>query len=137
MPANVSVEVDEAELERILLQAAVPEVTKVTQRTQTGAKRRAPVDTGLLRSSIYATVRVSPPLVVGEVGSNLEYAIYVHEGTGIYGPSGKPITPKRSRVLVFKVRGKTVFAHSVKGQRPQPFLVDALEWASPWPVVPG
>lgn len=51
-------------------------------RVQNGARRRVNVDTGRLRSSI----NVEGPVVRGggagvRVGTNVEYAIYVHEGT--------------------------------------------------------
>lgn len=57
----------------------------------------------------------------------VQYARYVNDGTGVYGPSGKPIqskkqgkviTPKRPNgVLVFEIDGKTIFAKSVKQPR--------------------
>jgi hypothetical protein len=45
----------------------------------------------------------------------VHYADKVEGGTGIFGPSKRPITPKRAKVLAFTVGGKTVFAKSVKG----------------------
>lgn len=45
----------------------------------------------------------------------------MQEGTGIYG-SGQPITPKRSKFLVFDLNGTKVFPKSVKGSPPRPFL---------------
>lgn len=56
------------------------------------------------------------------VGTQLPYAKWLQEGTGIYGPSGKPITPKNARVLVFIINGVTYFCKSVKGSPPRPFL---------------
>lgn len=52
-------------------------------RVQNAARQRAPVDTGRLRSSIATTrpeARGNRTLVV-RIGSNVRYAIYVHEGT--------------------------------------------------------
>lgn len=51
-------------------------------RVQSTAKRLCPVDTGRLRSSIQTT----PPFDEGDhitvsVGTNVEYAIFVHNGT--------------------------------------------------------
>lgn len=49
-----------------------------------------------------------------EVGTNLHYAPYVEEGTGIYGPKGRPITPKAAKVLAWKSAGKPMTG---KGKR--------------------
>ena len=116
------------------------------------AKRNVKRDTGILAASIEPTVNVYGRLVVGRVGSPLEYARYLHEGTGIYGPKGKPIVPVTAKALRFKPgrmigplpagqrgtspedRGEWVFARSVKGIPPHPFLVEALERISPYPV---
>lgn len=63
------------------------------------------------------------------VGTNLrtpdgKYGIgrLMQEGTGIYGPSGQPITPNKGRFLAFEVNGQMVYARSVKGSPPRPFL---------------
>jgi hypothetical protein len=61
------------------------------------------------------------------VGTNLNdngfsYPRAVQEGTGIYGPSGAPITPKRGKFLVFEVNGQLIFARSVRGSPPRKFL---------------
>jgi len=56
------------------------------------------------------------------VGTNLAYARMVQEGTGIYGPSGEPITPKTGKYLVFTANGRTYFMRSVRGAPGRPFL---------------
>lgn len=94
----------------------------------TGPKR---VDTGRLRASI-ATVLVNRgglPAVL--VGTNVEYARYVHDGTGIYGPRRRPIRPVTHRFLRFKPKGSNryVYAKQVRGMRPNPFLAKALSAA--------
>lgn len=102
------------------------------------ARKRCPVDEGTLRASIthVTTVRDGSAKVV--VGSPLPYAEYFHTGTGIYGPKGTPITPVTRQALKFKwdgpggaTRSKDkrgyVFAKSVKGIKPNPFLADALQ----------
>src|SRR5688572_30435720 len=53
-------------------------IQKVTLVVEGRAKQKAPVRTGTLRRSISSRV-VSP--MEGAVGSNLEYATYVHDGT--------------------------------------------------------
>lgn len=94
--------------------------------TGSGPKR---VDTGLLRASISVQLRTwaSGDIAV-RIGTNVYYAFWVHEGTGIYGPRHTPIVPKRARYLRFKPKGmaKYIYRKSVKGMKPNPFLVKAL-----------
>ncbi len=68
---------------------------------------------------------------VGRVGTNVFYALFVHEGTGIYGPKGVPITPKRAKFLRWRKKqgGGYVYAKIVKGMRPNPFLKNAISAA--------
>ncbi len=105
-------------------------------RVQTLAKKLAPADTGRLRGDI--SLAVEPRVVMGiatfaiVVGASVQYAMWVHEGTGIYGPRGTPIVPHGGGTyLVFKSKrtGKMVFARSTRGQHPAPFLREALRAA--------
>ncbi len=93
-----------------------------------GPKR---IDTGRLRASISTSVvqRPSGPAVV--VGTNVRYARFVHNGTGLYGPRHRMITPVRAKRLRFKPRGsrRYVYARAVRGMAPNPFLKNAL-WAA-------
>lgn len=86
------------------------------------------IDTGRLVNSVTVEIDRRAGLPIIRVGTNVEYARYIHDGTGIYGPKGTPITPKRSQFLVFTPKGSTdvVFARQVRGIRPTPFLRDAL-----------
>jgi hypothetical protein len=56
------------------------------------------------------------------------HAIWVHDGTGIYGPHRSPIVPRRAKNLVFRSHktGRRFVLPSVKGQKPQPFLDEAF-----------
>lgn len=99
--------------------------------TLSGPKR---VDTGLLRASINVQLLQARRGLVVRVGTNLYYARWVHEGTGIYGPRHTVIKPRNGKVLVFKAsygpkwgpyKG-TVVVRSVKGMKPNRFLVYAL-----------
>ena len=101
------------------------------------AKKQCPVDEGTLRSSITHVTQVREGSASVVVGTPLDYGRYLHEGTGIYGPNGTPIVPVTRKALKFKwdgpgkaTRSKDkrgyVFAKSVKGVRPNPFLADAL-----------
>lgn len=103
------------------------------------AKERAPYDKGDLRRAIQhegleglAARAYAPPI------NGVPYPFFQHEGTGIYGPKGVPIRPKKpGGWLVFKVKGailpgkgrrapsSLVFAKEVRGVPPTPFMRDA------------
>src|SRR5688572_17104741 len=119
-------------------------VRRIGNRVQNVARRRAPKDTGALAASLHTVVGAAPGFVFADIGSNLDYALWQHEGTGIYAGQGY-IRPKRARVMRFKpgrkigpVRGSGkfsrgrrqtggfVYAHKVKGTPPNPYLVSAL-----------
>lgn len=118
-------------------------VRDLTRRVENEAKRRVAVDEGTLRASISSTVTVEPGRVVGRVGSPLPYARYVEEGTGLYGPKHRLITPVSAKVLRFKGTrgggagdrpGGWVFTPYVRGMRPRPYLVPAVRAVVPWPI---
>ena len=101
-------------------------------RVQAGAKQRVRANEGILRNSIHLASIVTDTGDLGvEIGSDLRYALYVHNGTGVYGQYGSPIVPTHGQFLVFTPRGsgRVVFARSVLGQEPNPFLKDALPLA--------
>ncbi len=57
------------------------------------------------------------------VGTNVQYARYVQEGTGIYGPGGTPIVPTSSKFLSWiGADGNRIFAKSIQGSPPRKFL---------------
>ena len=90
-----------------------------------GPKR---INTGRLRSSIAVQLLSRRGGLVCRIGSNVHYALYVHEGTGVYGPRHRPIRPVTKRYLRFKPRGSRefVFARQVRGMKPNKYLVRAL-----------
>ncbi len=117
------------------------------------AKELCPVDNGTLRASITTTVEHTGGDVTVLVGSPLNYALYRHEGTGIYGPRGTPIVPVHATVLRWPTRGTSssrasripgrgrirsrsqaatgyAFARSVKGTPGVKYLLDALPAAA-------
>ena len=65
--------------------------------------------------------------VVGRVGTNLEYAPYLHEGTGIYARAGNG----RKEVPWVYYDEKTDKFYSTKGIKPCPFLQEACDKVSP------
>lgn len=107
----------------------------------------ARVDTGTLRGSITYVVNADDKSVT--VGTNVKYAIYVHEGTGIYAPSGgtggwwvyvlngngtmkghasgKRYTEAEARRIVAMLHEKGLDAHMTQGMRPNRFLKNAIE----------
>lgn len=94
--------------------------------------QRAPrrVDTGHLRSSIHTTLLTLNNAPAVRVGTNVFYAIFVHNGTGIYGPRGATIKPRSAKFLSWKSKsGKRIYAREVKGMKPNPFLADAIDAA--------
>lgn len=101
-------------------------VQKLARANLARSPRR--IDTGRLQLSI----GVQPILYRGypayRIGSSLDYARYVHDGTGLYGPKHHYIVPRHGKYLVFTPKGElvAVFAKRVKGMRPNPFLADAL-----------
>lgn len=144
--SRVTITVNDAEVDRLLRSPdgdVGQAVRRVVLATRNLAVSMAPVDDGPLRASLRTKFEYGTRAVKGWVYSDLEYSIYVHEGTGIYGPKGQPIRPKRGQYLVFEARnarttprgrGNLVFAREVRGQRPNRFLLRALQAASPWPV---
>jgi HK97 gp10 family phage protein len=103
------------------------------------AKRNVPRKTGNLGRSIVAGP-VSKDSATVEVRAN--YARFVEEGTGIYGPKKRRITPRTAQALHWKggatrlsgrsrvSGGKGIFAKSVRGRKATPFLGPAAKKVS-------
>lgn len=103
------------------------------------ARRLCPVDEGRLRQSLAMEMNAIGNKVVSRVGTNVEYALYVHEGTAQNGTGY--IYPKNGKYLVFPVKNKSgkrrrykggataqwVKTTRVRGIKGQPFLRDALQ----------
>lgn len=86
------------------------------------AKKNCPVDQGFLRASITSEAEISSDEITGRIGSNLEYAPYVHNGTGIYAKEGNG----RKMPWGYAAKtGKYIGFHWTHGQKPQPFLENA------------
>jgi len=118
-------------------------------------KRFAPVDQGRLQGS-FNLEQVDE--LTWRIFTNVHYALNVHEGTGIYGPTGQPIQPVRAQALKFfwkktgqmmifkgdlpdsfqrarfgawaEERGMTPVFAWVQGQPAQPYADDAIEATS-------
>lgn len=105
------------------------------------AKRLVPRKTGNLGRTIrVGTVTDTSAQVVAGGTQQVGYARYVEEGTGIHGPRGKRIHPKRARALRWKAGGSRatgrgpgssyVFAASVSGRKATPFLLPGVRRAA-------
>lgn len=135
-------------LQALLLSPTGPVAVDMMRRGK-NVKNRAqslcPVDTGRLKASITHELfrgrptgertlfgSVSAPIV--RVGTNVPYATYVHEGTGLYGPRHRMITPRTRTVMRFVVRtgGRrgVVYTPRTRGVQPRPFLEQALSAAA-------
>jgi hypothetical protein len=59
------------------------------------------------------------------------YAYFVHFGTGLFGERRAMITPKKAKVLAFRVGRKMIFAKAVRGQKANPFVERTAEAVEP------
>lgn len=97
-------------------------ITQACLIVEYDAKVDCPVDDGVLRQSITHSVEEEEGMVVGYVGTNVEYAPYVHQGTGIYAVEGNG---RKEVPWVYK--GKDGKFYSTKGIKPRPFIYNAME----------
>lgn len=118
------IRLDRGDLRRAIRQASRAELREVGPRVVNRAKILAPVDTGRLRASIKGELQgvwtLRPRFVVG---TNVDYAEMVHDGTRPH-----VIRPRNARALRFMVNGRVVYARVVHhpGTRANPFLDRAL-----------
>ncbi|MBQ9025579.1 MAG: hypothetical protein IJ104_04270 [Methanobrevibacter sp.] len=59
---------------------------------------------------------------VHEIRNDVFYLPFVNEGTGLYGPLHRRITPVHAKVLHFHWKGQEWFLPSVRGQKPRKFV---------------
>ena len=95
----------------------------VRRAQQLTSNQMVNVQSGQLRSSIKHEIKHFPTTMSLYVGSNVEYAKYVHDGT-----SPHVIRARPGGVLAFPKGGRTVFATYVNhpGTSPRPFLTTAM-----------
>ncbi len=103
-------------------------LTNSANKTQSEARSRAPHRTGTLQRSILPQVRYPQ----AEVEVHEKYGLFIEEGTGVYGPRHRPITPRTAKVLAFKSGGSMVFAKKVLGMKPRPFFKPGWTAAQPF-----
>jgi len=85
------------------------------------AKRDCPVDQGPLRAETAADVREEGGDIIGTVYNPLDYAPYVHQGTGVFAVDGNG----RKSPWIYKTQSGN-FVRTV-GNKPQPFIKNAME----------
>lgn len=90
---------------------------------ESGAKVRAPVDTGRLRASIQ--IYLKDDGLSADVGTEVNYAVYVEFGTGIYAAKGD------GRKTPWAYKDAKGHWHRTHGNHPQPFLFPAFEEEMP------
>jgi len=81
-------------------------------RIEREAKRRTPVATDILRSSIHTDISRQGKQTRAKVGTDEDYGPYVEYGTGLYGPQKRAyeIKPKTKKALAFTARAGTQLA---------------------------
>lgn len=104
------------------------DVKRAVERTridvQNEARRRVPVDTGRLRSSIVSRSENSGRTVGYVVGTNVNYAAAVE-----YGTAPHVIKPKNKKALFWPGARHPVAQANHPGTRAQPFMRPAVEMA--------
>ena len=104
--------------EHILPQKIAEALEVAAQIVENDAKRKCPVDDGTLRASITHVTEETRAVI----GTNVEYAPYVHQGTGLYAVNGNG---RKDVPWVYK--GADGKFYKTKGQKPNPFLREAFE----------
>lgn len=106
------------------IQAVKDTVNESALNVQKGAKRRCPVDTGRLRSSI--TIQPYNGGFTMQVGTNVKYAPSVEFGTG-----PRVIRAKRKKALYWPGASHPVKKVTLPPQPAKPFLFPAWEEEKP------
>lgn len=101
--AKMEVQLDDQALHALLQTKSGPvgrHLFRTGKMVETAAKQKAPVDTGRLRASITTALFSVPydPYLAVRVGTDVEYATYVHEGTGYM--MGRPFLEEALRDVV-------------------------------------
>lgn len=141
----VQVTLNGAALRSLAIAAAEKDLRVRANRVLNAARRLVPRDTSRLGNSLTISYLTGPGgEPVARIGSNLPYAIYVHEGTGLYGPKNALIRPRTATVLRwpninnsgsgrrrYKGGATNAFVYSMwsRGMKGTPYLLDALDAA--------
>lgn len=133
MAVSVRIEINGSALNRLLRSPGGPVARDMIRRgrkVQSAARRRINSRTGALSRSIEVDIVIVGGTAGARIGTDLYYARFVHDGTGIHGPSRRPIKPTRKKALAFSgSSGGYVVVASSSGQRGTHFLRNALRAA--------
>lgn len=92
------------------------------------ARQLVPRRSNELAQSIRTRVLRHGNSYMGEVEATAPHALFVHDGTGLWGPRHDYIRPRRAKMLHWvDYGGAHVYASKVRGVPPRPFLVWALQ----------
>lgn len=127
-----------AKIQQALAEGVLRGVNIIVERIADSARRNAPVDRGILRTSITSSVQFGPggdPLVVGRVGTNRtseQYAASVEYGARPHWVPIKPLKGWARRVLGDEKAAYAVrWAIARRGTRPTYFFRDAVRRHAP------
>ena len=131
MNKETAISAESAELEQALkdfVELRLPKACAAAMEqaclvVEADSKKNCPVSDGTLRESITHAVEEDGETVVGYIGSNIDYAPYIHQGTGIYALMGNG----RKEVPWIYYDSKTGEFVSTEGIQPTPFIQDAVE----------
>lgn len=110
-------------IDKKLPQAVADAMELACLKVEEAAKEGCPVGDGTLRQSITHEVETTKRHCLGVIGSNLVYAPYVHQGTGIYALEGNG----RKDVPWTYYDVKSGEFRSTKGIQATPFLQQAID----------
>jgi len=125
----MAVRVRGAGIRQLFERDVVPFTAALGKRIASRATRQAPRFTGRLANSISAgRVQRKGLKASVKVSTKTGYGLYPEVGTGIYGPTGRVIRPKKAPFLVFQPRGldHIIRVRSVKGQPGQHYMRQSL-----------
>lgn len=121
--------VDPAELQQLFRSRNGPvyqEINRLTNAVKRSAQAvgNVPVKGGRLKESMAMEIRTEGAGLVGVVGTNTSYAVYVHEGTRPH-----RIQARKAKTLQFKIGSQTFYRTAVNhpGTKGNPWLLRALE----------
>ena len=111
------------EAEKLVLDILVQNMELTLDHVAGKAKEKVGVGTGALRADTRSLgVEIVGDEVHGAVGNSLEYAIYHHQGTGIYASDGNG--RKTPWVYEDPKTGEKIYT---RGSKPNPYLKDTIE----------
>ena len=136
------------EADKLVLDILVQNMELTLDHIAEKAKEKVGVGTGELRADTRSLgVEIVGYEVHGAVGNTSDYAIYHHQGTGIYAVNGdgrktpwvyveggsstggqkKEYTWEEAKRAAAFLRSKGLKAHATRGSKPNPYLKDTIE----------